>query len=161
MCLCQSKVLNKAINPDEVFKLADLVPYQNGRIVNMDVIHNFTMKFVVMAFDAGTGLSEHAAPAEAMIFALDGEGIIGCEGEEHTIKAARISALQKAAATRSRRSQNSKWHCFLSPIDAAKASDSVKRQLRKEAAFCFQSIPFCSSFLKHDSSCAQPLSTSQ
>ena len=113
MCLCQSKVLNKAINPDEVFKLADLVPYQNGRIVNMDVIHNFTMKFVVMAFDAGTGLSEHAAPAEAMIFALDGEGIIGCEGEEHAIKAARISALQKAAATRSRRSQNSKWHCFL------------------------------------------------
>ena len=79
--------MNKMIKPGEVFKLADLVPYQEGKIVNMDVIHNSTMKFVIMAFDAGTGLSEHAAPAEAMIFALDGEGIIGYEGEEHIIKA--------------------------------------------------------------------------
>ena len=31
------------------------------------------MKFVIMAFDEGTGLSEHAAPGEAIIFALDGE----------------------------------------------------------------------------------------
>ena len=40
-----------------------------------------------MAFDSGTGLSEHAAPGEALIFALDGEAIIGYEGEEHLIKA--------------------------------------------------------------------------
>ena len=40
-----------------------------------------------MAFDVGTGLSEHAAPGEAIIFALDGEGVIGYEGEEHPIKA--------------------------------------------------------------------------
>ena len=42
---------------------------------------------VVMAFDAGTGLSEHAAPGDALIFALDGEGIIGYEGQAHTLKA--------------------------------------------------------------------------
>lgn len=47
------------------------------------------MKFVVMAFDAGTGLSEHAAPGEAMVFALDGEGVIGYEGQEHTLHARR------------------------------------------------------------------------
>ena len=40
-----------------------------------------------MAFDEGTGLSEHAAPGEALIFALDGQGIIGYEGKEHAIKA--------------------------------------------------------------------------
>lgn len=45
------------------------------------------MKFVVMSFGAGTGLSEHAAPGEALIFALDGEGIIGYEGQEHVLKA--------------------------------------------------------------------------
>ena len=49
----------------EVFKLAELVPYVEGKIVNMDVVHNDQMKFVVMAFDEGTGLSEHAAPGEA------------------------------------------------------------------------------------------------
>ena len=53
----------------------------------MDIVHNDKMKFVVMAFDAGTGLSEHAAPGEALIFALDGEAVIGYEGVDHPIKA--------------------------------------------------------------------------
>ena len=79
--------MNEAVRAGEVFKLAELVPYQDGKIVNMDVVHNDKMKFVVMAFDEGTGLSEHAAPGEAIIFALDGEGIIGYEGKEHPIKA--------------------------------------------------------------------------
>ena len=52
----------------------------------MDVVHNDKMKFVVMAFDGGTGLSEHAAPGDAMIFALDGEGVIVYDGKEHIIK---------------------------------------------------------------------------
>lgn len=79
--------MNEAVKPGEVFKLADLVPYQEGKIVNMDVVHNDKMKFVVMAFDEGTGLSEHAAPGDALIFALDGEGIIRYEGVDHPIKA--------------------------------------------------------------------------
>ena len=79
--------MNEAIRAGEVFKLAELVPYQDGKIVNMDVVHNDKMKFVVMAFDKGTGLSEHAAPGEALIFALDGEGVIGYEGKDHSIKA--------------------------------------------------------------------------
>lgn len=80
-------IMNNAVKAGEAFRLADLVPYQEGRIVNMDVVHNDKMKFVVMAFDAGTGLSEHAAPGDALIFALDGEGIIGYEGQAHTLKA--------------------------------------------------------------------------
>lgn len=82
----RTDTMNQAINAGEVFKLSELVPYGEGKIVNMDVVHNEKMKFVIMAFDAGTGLSEHAAPGEALIFALDGEGIIGYEGQEHTIK---------------------------------------------------------------------------
>ncbi len=79
--------MNKAVEAGKVFRLADLLPYQDGKIVNMDVAHNEKMKFVVMSFGAGTGLSEHAAPGEALLFALDGEGIIGYEGKEHTLKA--------------------------------------------------------------------------
>ena len=79
--------MNSAIKAGEIFKLVELVPYQEDKIVNMDVVHNDRMKFVVMAFDAGTGLSEHAAPGEALIFALDGEAVIGYEGREHPIKA--------------------------------------------------------------------------
>ncbi|MDY2960382.1 MAG: cupin [Hornefia sp.] len=80
-------IMNKLIKAGEVFKLEELVPYQEGKIVNMDIVHNEKMKFVVMSFDKGTGLSEHAAPGEALITALDGEAIIGYEGREHSIKA--------------------------------------------------------------------------
>ena len=67
-----------------------------GKIVNMDIVHNDKMKFMVMAFDEGSGLSEHAAPGEAIIFALDGEGVIGYDGVEHTIKAGENFHFAKA-----------------------------------------------------------------
>ena len=89
-------IMNELVKAGEVFKLAELVPYAEGKIVNMDVVHNDKMKFVVMAFDEGTGLSEHAAPGEAIIFALDGEGIIGYEGKEHPIKAGENFHFAKA-----------------------------------------------------------------
>lgn len=69
----------------EVFKLAELVPYQEARIVSRNVVDEEKTKLALMSFDAGQGLQEHAAPGEAIIFALDGEGIIGYEGEEHII----------------------------------------------------------------------------
>ena len=68
-------IMNDAVKAGEVFKLVELVPYQEGKIVNMDVVHNDKMEFVVMAF------------GEALIFALDGEAVIGYEGEAHPIKA--------------------------------------------------------------------------
>ena len=89
-------IMNEAVKVGEVFRLAELVPYQEGKIVNMDVVHNDKMKFVVMAFDEGTGLSEHAAPGEAIIFALDGEGVIGYEGKDHPIKAGENFHFAKA-----------------------------------------------------------------
>ena len=90
--------MNQAIKTGEIFKLAELLPYQEGKIINMDVAHNAKMKFVEMSFDAGTGLSEHAAPGEALIFALDGEGIIGYEGKEHTIQAGENFVFAKGGA---------------------------------------------------------------
>ena len=83
----RTDIMNEIIKPGEVFKLAELLPYSEGKIINMDIVHNEKMKFVVMAFDEGTGLTEHAAPGEAIIFALDGEGIINYEGKDHIIKA--------------------------------------------------------------------------
>lgn len=79
--------MNKVLETGKVLKLADLLPYQKDRIVNMDLINDEKLKFVIMSFDEGTGLSEHSASGEALIFALDGNGIIGYEGQEHKIKA--------------------------------------------------------------------------
>ena len=35
--------MNEAIKPGEVFKLSELVPYQEGKIINMDIAHNFVL----------------------------------------------------------------------------------------------------------------------
>ena len=79
--------MNEAVKAGEVFALADLAPYEKGSIVNVDVVSNEGFKFVVMAFDEGTGLSPHRAPGDALIFALEGKAVIGYEGREHPIAA--------------------------------------------------------------------------
>lgn len=75
------------IEAGKVMTLKDLIPYAEGRIINRDLIDDEHTKFVIMSFDAGTGLSEHAAPGEALIFALDGEATITYEGVPHKIHA--------------------------------------------------------------------------
>ena len=75
------------IQSGKVFQLADLLPYQKDSIVNADIVSNDKMKFVVMAFDEGTGLSPHAAPGDAVVFALEGSAIIGYEGKNYEIHA--------------------------------------------------------------------------
>lgn len=88
-------IMNQIVKNREVFALKDLVPYQEGKIVNMDIASNDKMKFMVMAFDAGQGLREHAAPGDAMVFALDGEGVIGYEGKEYLLKAGEQFVFEK------------------------------------------------------------------
>ena len=82
----RSDIMNEAIKAGEVFRLTELVPYAEGKIVNMDVVHNDKMKFVVMAFDEGTGLSEHAAPGEALIIKA-GENFHFAKAGLHSVKA--------------------------------------------------------------------------
>ena len=79
--------MNEMIKAGEVFKLGDVVNYQEGTVVNKFLVNNEHMKFVIKAFDAGTELPEHAAPGDVVVFALEGEGVIVYEGEEFTIKA--------------------------------------------------------------------------
>lgn len=91
----KEKKMNELIKAGEVFQLGALLPYQEGKIVNMDIYHDDKMKFALMSFDAGTGLSEHAAPGEALVFALDGEGVIGYEGKDYPIKAGETFKFDK------------------------------------------------------------------
>ena len=85
--LKEDSTMTPVIKKGNVFQLKDLIPYQKGKIVNMDLVNQPSMKFVVMAFDEGTGLSEHSAPGNAIVFALDGKAVIGYEGKEYPISA--------------------------------------------------------------------------
>ena len=87
IALKEDTQMNQILKAGQVMTLKDLLPYQEGKIVNMDLVNDPHLKFVIMSFDEGTGLSEHAAPGEALVFALDGEAIIGYEGKEYHIQA--------------------------------------------------------------------------
>ena len=87
--------MNQSVKAGEVFKLAELLPYEEDSIVNMDIASNEAMKFVLMAFDDGTGLSPHRAPGDALVFALDGKAVIGYEGKEYPIEAGQTFRFEK------------------------------------------------------------------
>lgn len=70
-----------------VFQLKDEIPYQEGKIVNKDIINDEHLKLVVMSFTKDTRLAEHAAPGDALLFALEGSAVITYEGVDHIIKA--------------------------------------------------------------------------
>lgn len=75
------------LNSKEIFALKDLLPYQEGSIVNRDIVNGDKVKFVLMSFDAGCALSEHAAPGEALIFALEGQNFKFDKNGMHSVKA--------------------------------------------------------------------------
>lgn len=79
--------MNNQIHSGEALSLANLIDYEDDSITNMDIVHTDDMKFVLMAFDAGTGLTPHRAPGNAIVTALDGEAVIGYEGKDYLVHA--------------------------------------------------------------------------
>ena len=68
-------------------ELKNLISYEDGSIANLDLVHADNMKFVLMAFDEGTGLTPHRAPGNAILTALEGKAIIGYEGKDYELNA--------------------------------------------------------------------------
>ena len=77
----------KLENMGQVFSLKDVITYLDGGISNYDVYSCDDLKIVLMAFDAGEGLTPHTAPGDALIFALEGEADMMVKDETHRIKA--------------------------------------------------------------------------
>lgn len=77
--------MNNQMHSGEALSLANLIDYEEGSITNMDIVHTDDMKFVLMAFDAGTGLTPHRAPGNAIVTALEGEAVIGYEGKDYLV----------------------------------------------------------------------------
>ncbi len=65
----------------EVFRLADLVNYQEGSVVSRTIVKRATGTVTVFAFDEGQGLSEHTAAFDAVAHVLEGEAEITVSGK--------------------------------------------------------------------------------
>ena len=79
--------MNNILKAGQPTELKDLISYEDGSIANLDLVHADNMKFVLMAFDEGTGLTPHRAPGNAILTALEGKAIIGYEGKDHELNA--------------------------------------------------------------------------
>ena len=77
--------MNSVLKAGEITKLKNLLDYEKGSITNLDLIGQDNLKFMIMAFDEGCYLSEHRAPGEAIVFALEGKGIINYEGKDYEV----------------------------------------------------------------------------
>ncbi|HCA46951.1 MAG TPA: cupin domain-containing protein [Armatimonadetes bacterium] len=73
--------------------LAGLVDYQEGAVVSRTVIERKTGTVTLFAFGAGQGLSEHAAPYDALVYVLDGEARITIAGQEQTVSAGQMLTM--------------------------------------------------------------------
>ena len=82
------------INEKNIFALKDLVPCSEGRIINRNLIDTEKVHFAVLSLAKGTSLPEHAAPRDALLFGLKGEGLITREGKTYTLKAGENFAMK-------------------------------------------------------------------
>ena len=74
------------MNPSEIKKLVELVDYQEGVVASRTVIGKEVGTATVFAFDKEQGLSEHAAPFDALVFVVEGEARIKISGKEYNLK---------------------------------------------------------------------------
>lgn len=67
-----------------------LAEYQAGATVSREVISRKTGTVTAFAFDEGQGLSEHAAPFDALVHVIDGEAEITISGRAHRLRAGQM-----------------------------------------------------------------------
>ena len=77
--------MNESIKDNTVFRLKDLVNYEDGQLNKFFVERNDNVRFALMAYDEGVELSKHAACGDAIMFALEGKATISYQGQEYEI----------------------------------------------------------------------------
>lgn len=74
------------MNYNKVINLKDLVPYGEKTINSMMIALKNSLNSAVFAFDKEEMLSEHSAPADALVYVLDGELEISINKIGHKVK---------------------------------------------------------------------------
>lgn len=66
--------------------MGDLINYQPGAVVSRTLTDKPAGTITLFAFDEGQGLSEHSAPYDAFVYAVDGEADITISGKSNLVK---------------------------------------------------------------------------
>ncbi len=87
--------MDKIIESGKIFSLADLLPYEDGKVANKILVKNDNAKLIMMSFDEGTTLPEHSAHGEVLLFALEGKATIFYDEKEYNIEAGQNFKFEK------------------------------------------------------------------
>jgi quercetin dioxygenase-like cupin family protein len=85
--------LIKNITLSDVHNLAELVKYEEGRVVSRTFAQNSSLSLTLFAFDKGEGVSTHTAPGDAMLQVLDGEAAVNIDGKEMTVYTGQVVVM--------------------------------------------------------------------
>jgi quercetin dioxygenase-like cupin family protein len=81
------------VNDEGARKLVGLLEYQDDSVVSRVLLKNNGGSVTLFAFDEGEGLSEHTAPFDALVAALDGEAEVDIAGENFKVSQGEILQL--------------------------------------------------------------------
>jgi len=79
------QVFIKNIPFSEPQQLAELVEYEEGRVVSRTFAQNPSIGLTLFAFDKGEGVSTHTAPGDAMVQVIDGEALVDIDGKKMAV----------------------------------------------------------------------------
>ncbi len=71
----------------QVQSLEALITVQPGAVVSREIVSRSAGTVTLFAFDADQGLSEHTAPYDALVYALEGAVEITVSGKPFTVNA--------------------------------------------------------------------------
>ncbi len=77
--------LIKNLEHAQPIAIAEQVEYESGKVVSLSLAQQPGVAMSLFAFDAGEGISTHAAPGDAMAFVLEGEAEITVDGVAHRV----------------------------------------------------------------------------
>jgi quercetin dioxygenase-like cupin family protein len=77
----------------EELRLTNLIGYQEDSVISRTLIDREAGTVTLFAFDQGQGLSEHAAPYEALVQVIEGKVEITISGRSHQLKAGEMIFL--------------------------------------------------------------------
>lgn len=89
----EKQVFIKNISHSECHTLAELVDYEQGRVVSRTFAQNSSLSLTLFAFDEGEGVSTHTAPGDAMVQVLDGEAAVNIDGKELVIGTGQVVVM--------------------------------------------------------------------
>ncbi len=87
--------MTEKIKPGNLFQLKEMLPYQKGKIINLDIFQSEKSKLSLISMSEGCSLDQHQAPGEALLFVLDGKATLTYEGKDYFLQAGDNFAFAK------------------------------------------------------------------